>query len=724
MIFLNRLIAASRLIALYLLIAYVLLIGGQYYGLVVFQINVLSTILLIVIAICWIGWRVKRRSGFAQTPLDLPLFISLGAGAVSVIISLDPSRSAGALFLGTVWACVYWITSDGLSEGWSRRTLARAVYLSGAVIAAVAFIQVIFFWSDWLSLGLVPQVSFRVAAPNPTAAFLNFIWTLWLAELIEAKRGWARAVLIIALILTGIVLLYTSSRGGWIGAGVGGLILLFVYRRVLWQQAQALWSHRLMRVIAGVSAMAILLIAAALMTRQVQHPTHASFFDARSEFWPVAWESFLRSPLTGTGLFTYGSSYLPTLSVPPRGMFNQAHGLVFNLLAETGLLGIGAAIFALIVFAKNVWRVVNPPHDHWRVAALASLGAALAHSMFETTYVNPPVMALAAIATAMVMPTTSRGWRNGAMMITVVVCAVWGVWAYEPLHRGIELGNEGKWKESSQVLDEALKRDPFSTWAKLQAGYAAQRTNNYSRAIDLYSDALKREPGYALNWANLAAAQWAKGNRDGARATLTRARTLAPDATLFRVVESNWAGTPPPLIKRDEVDERIALVLTGKLQADELTKDRERLAASFESRLITSAEVIQLAEIEIAQKNLLRAEYLLQYAVAMRGGDSIALEFAYGDLDAARGDVRQAIEHYARAWELYYQPLLFGEGTAYGWLFFVREGFRENIAPELNVAPLPTHIVIRAQTLAAWYRSVGEDDHAKNIEEQIRGMSQ
>lgn len=722
MIFLNRLIAASRVVALYLLVAYLLLIGGQYYGLVVFQINVLSTILLIVIAIGWIGWRLKRKRGFAQTPLDLPIFIGLGAAAASALFSLDPSRSAGALFLGMVWAGVYWMAADGLSEGWSRRTLGRAVYLSGAVIAAVAFIQVVLFWRDWLSLGLLPQVSFRVAAPNPTAAFLNFIWTLWLAELIEAKKRWLRAMMIIALAISGVVMFYTSSRGGWIGTGVAILILLLAYRQTWWQVARRLYAHKVTRVFIVVGAVVAIPIAAWLMIQQVNHPTHGSFFESRSEFWPVAWESFLRSPLTGTGLFTYGSSYLPTLSVPPRGMFNQAHGLVFNLLAETGLLGIGAAIFAFIVFIKNVGQVVNLSYteSHWRVAALASLGAALAHSMFETIYVNPPVMALAAIATATLLPTISRSWRNGVMLIAVVVCAVWGVWAYEPLHRGIEVGNEGKWKESSQVLDEALKRDPFSTWAKLQAGYAAQRTNNYARAIQLYQESLKREPGYALNWANLAAAQWANGNRDEAKLTLARARVLAPDVTLFQVAESKWTGTPTPLIKLDEVEERIALVLTGKLPVDELTKDRERLAARFQNGEALSSEVIQLAEIEIARKNFSRAEYLLHYAVAMRGGDSIALEFAYGDLDAARGDVRLATEHYARAWELYYQPLLFGEGTAYGWLFFVRESFRENISPELNVAPMPNHIVARAELLAAWYRSVGEDDRAKKIESLIR----
>ena len=171
-------------------------------------------------------------------------------------------------------------------------------------------------------------------------------------------------------------------------------------------------------------------------------------------------------------------------------------------------------------------------------------------------------------------------------------------------------------------------------------------------------------------------------------------------------------GEPPPLIKQDEVEERIALVITGKLPADELTKDRERLTASFEVEEIVFSQVIQLAEIEIAQKNLLRADYLLKYATAMRGDSPITLEFAYGDLDAARGDLRSAALHYARAWELYSLQ----DDTGYGWLIFMREGFRENIAPELAVMPLPRYMIIRLQTLSMWYRTLGEEELANRFE--------
>ena len=619
------------------------------------------------------------------------------------------------MFLGMVWAGVYWITADGLSEGLSRRALGRAIYLSGAVIAVVAFVQVILFWRDWLTLGLLPQASFRVAAPNPTAAFLNFIWTLWLAELIESKRWWQRIILIAMLILSGIVMLYTSSRGGWLGMASGAFVFVLIYRHSLFNLARAIYSRPILRIVIALSAVVAVVVVSAIAMRQWSHATHApTIASSREEFWPPAWEAFLRSPISGTGLFTYSSTYLASLSVPPRGIFNQAHGLVFNLLSETGLIGLGAAIFALIVFVKNVGQVANLPdtESHWRAAALASLGGTFAHSFVETTYVNPPVMALIAIACAMVMPISSRGWRNGIILIGFCVCALWGVWAYQPLHEGVELGNEGRWKEAAALLDEAIKRDPFSTWTKLQSGYASHRSGSYTRAIDLYRQALKREPSYSMNWANLAAAQWANGDREGAKLTLARARSLAPDSIHFQTVESKWTGAPPPLIKQDEVEERIALVITGKLLVDELTKDRERLAASFESREIVFSQVIQLAEIEIAQKNLPRANYLLKYATAMRGDSPITLEFAYGDLDAARGDLRSAALHYARAWELYSLQ----DDTGYGWLIFMREGFRENIAPELAVMPLPRYMIIRLQTLSMWYRTLGEEELANRFE--------
>ncbi len=692
-------------VGLLLAVAYLLLIGGQYYGLVVFEINVLSLTLFIGSVILWFAWRA--RSGLTRTPLDVVIWIALALGAFNVSLSLDPSRSAGALWLGMVWACIYWAAADLLNDAVSHARLGRAIYVAGSVIVFIAFAQVILFWRDWLALGLLPSTSFRVAASNPTAMITNFVWTLWIAEVITTKRWWAKVFWGAGVIVAGVVLLYTSSRGGWLGATGAFLILSALYRRE-W----IAWSKRLYtRIFWRVTISFAVVIGAAttvyVAIKQFEHRTHAPTIAlARVEFWPVAEQMFWRSPFIGQGLFTYSSFYLPSLSVPPRGVFNQAHGLIHNLLAETGVLGTSVFLTGFIIFFRSV-PIFKFEHeaDHWRIAAFASLGGTLIHSVFETPYVNPPIMALSALACAMLMPMNGRGWRNALLVIGVAAIGVWGVWAYQPLHEGITLGNDGKWREATQKFDEALKRDPFSTWAKLQAGYSFHRAGDPRRAIDLYSDALKHEPGYSINWANMAAAYWALGDKESAMKMLNESLTRAPNSALLYATQAAWSGKP---VTQDStsLDMRITDVMGGRTTADILLKDRESLTVKLASGSIESFEVIQLAEIEIAYGNLGRADYLLRYAEAMRGDDGAALDLAWGDLLAARGDLKEAAKRYAHAL-LETRPDEYGNGTEYGWLIFARESLRPNIALELAVPPSLEYRA-RLKILTDWYVVLGD----------------
>jgi len=190
--------AAAR-VGLVLAVAYLLWGGGAYYGLVSFSLNVLSVGLMAVGLTAWFAWRIRRGRGFARTPLDGAILLGLGAAAVSAVFSLDPGRSAAGVWLGAVWAGVYWVTVDGIAEGLSRRLMGRAIYLSTLVVVCLALGQVIAFWRDWLALGLLPQVSFRVSAPNPTATGLNFLWPLLLAEMVETRRLWLKSLMGLAL---------------------------------------------------------------------------------------------------------------------------------------------------------------------------------------------------------------------------------------------------------------------------------------------------------------------------------------------------------------------------------------------------------------------------------------------------------------------------------------------------------------------------------------------
>lgn len=703
-------------VVLVLLLTYVLLIGGQYYGLVLFPLNILSVTLLILVGGLWVGWRLSQRRAFVRTAMDGVILVGLCAAAISAAFSMDAGRSAGAAWLGAVWACGYWMTADALDRGLSRRTLGRAIYIVGLTVIGAALWQVSAFWRDWLALGLLPQVPFRVIASNPTSAFLNFVWPLFMAEFLEAQARWIRVTMVAALVAAGVVMLYTASRGGWLGMVVGGAAFIAMRWRSVGSVARRFFSNPLWRAMILIGSLALAVAVGMGGVRQLQHSSHSPTLSAaRGAFWATAWNEFLQSPFVGRGLFTYASLYMLAQSVPPEPIYNQAHSLIFNLLAETGLVGLAAFGAGLIALARVLQR-----RDSWQVGAVAGLSAALAHGMFETPYVNPPVMALTALTAAMVIPVTGRGWRHGLFLIFVAALGVWGVWAYVPLHRGIELGNKNDWPAAQRELELAVQRDPLSTWAKLQAAYAAHRVGDVERAMVLYQSALTHEPGYALNWLNLAAAQWTAGDRSAALEALAHARSLAPEMEPVAIAERAWQGRTESSTMTEDIrlDLQIAQVMGGRLEVSFLEAERERLLAEFNTNRITAARVVQMAEIELARGDQTRAEYLLRYAEAMREAGAPELLFARGDLMAARGELGLATECYERAWHLRYQPRVYGDGPNYGWLLFLRESLEENMPPELKLPPSPA-LIERWRTLAAWYRASGRSEAAQGLEAQI-----
>jgi len=715
--------AAAR-VGFGLAICYLLWLGSAYFGLVLFPLNVLSLGLMLVGLGAWFAWRVKRGRGFAQTPLDGALLLGLGAAALSAVFSIDPGRSAGMTWLGAVWVGVYWVIADALAEGLPRPLLARAIYLAGWLVILIGIVQVFNFWRGWLALGLLPPVSYRVAAPNPTANGLNFIWPLLLAEIFETDKRWLKFVMGVMLFSVAVTILYTSSRGGWLGMGVGIVIFALLKGETLRRLARRVWVNPLVRVALSLVALGLAFGVIALAVRQMRHATHgATLEQARGAYWDTAWQTFLRQPLTGQGLFTYGSAFLPVWPVPPTGLYNQAHGVIHNLLAETGLIGFAAAVFLLITFL----RALKWPQDAWQVAALAALGTALGHSLFETPYVSPSTLVLAALMAALLMPATKRGWRNGVLLIPVAVIGVWAVWAYAPLHRGIELGNNGDWPAAQPQLAEAVRRDPLSTFAKFQAAYAAQRVGDSQRAVELYRAALPHEPGYSINWANFAAAQWANGDHAGALASLAQAHVLAPPAEVYRYTESLWRNQPaaPAVLSADELlDVRIAQAIGGRLAPAELQADGERLRAVFTRGAATSAQVLQLAEIELLQGNTDRAQYLSHYARATQDFDSAAMRLMSGDLAAAAGDTETAARWYAEAWAAYPPPDYYGPGFDYAWLLFVRESLQASLAPGLTWPPYPRALVERWRTLVEWQKQLGQTEAARAVEASLAARSE
>ncbi|WP_312854398.1 PglL family O-oligosaccharyltransferase [Paludibacterium denitrificans] len=113
----------------------------------------------------------------------------------------------------------------------------------------------------------------------------------------------------------------------------------------------------------------------------------AGFGARRRIEWTKAWEVFKANPWFGVGLGGFGSqsvwmeAYLGLPKVPESWLFTQSHNLIFQLLAETGLVGTSVVVIGLIACTGPYFRKSEQTVDNLLLVSIAMM--ILGHSMFE-----------------------------------------------------------------------------------------------------------------------------------------------------------------------------------------------------------------------------------------------------------------------------------------------------------------------------------------------------
>nr|WP_294867914.1 O-antigen ligase family protein [uncultured Pseudogulbenkiania sp.] len=122
----------------------------------------------------------------------------------------------------------------------------------------------------------------------------------------------------------------------------------------------------------------------------------AGFGARRRVEWAKAWQVFLTHPLFGTGWdgFAYQSVRLEAFGGYPKFsesvLFNHSHNLFSQLLAETGMVGTGIVIAALLWCLLPYFRKNQTTAENLLLISLAMV--TLGHSMFEYPLWNLPFL--------------------------------------------------------------------------------------------------------------------------------------------------------------------------------------------------------------------------------------------------------------------------------------------------------------------------------------------
>ncbi|HNT23474.1 MAG TPA: O-antigen ligase family protein [Anaerolineales bacterium] len=194
-------------------------------------------------------------------------------------------------------------------------------------------------------------------------AALAFAQALWNVDL---RLRWRFALAALALAgFTGMFLRAREWASGWFPMLVALAVLLW------------LRSWRLGLLFTLLGSVALLLFFPGLLD-SVWSAGQQYSFETRFATWPVMWELFKLSPVLGLGPSNYYhyTSYFPLLGYYIK--FNS-HNQYWDILAQTGLLGMGAFLWLVLACLRSAWRLrVRLPQGFGRAYAYAALAGLLA----------------------------------------------------------------------------------------------------------------------------------------------------------------------------------------------------------------------------------------------------------------------------------------------------------------------------------------------------------
>lgn len=550
--------------ALILGFSYFILAGGTLNGVMRFRLRLISQGLLTLVFVAWLLARAQKGEKLARASFDTAVLAFLGIQILAALLSTDPRRSLAFCGQWIAYALWFYLLRDLLRHGWPAELVVKSLLIVSGILVGLGLAGVGAQWIKWASTGdyalPLPLLQRRfyslLGDPNMTADLLNLLWPLALARLASTRARSAKGLLSLWLAAVLFTQLLTQSQGGLAGlvaSTLATLLLLLLAARPPWFVRGRTWfrRHRLAWWGLGLSAaglaggfMGILLVGGDLAA-------------SRGELWTAAWQTFLRSPLWGSGPFTFGTQYLLHASVPPRPAYPHAHNYWLNTAAETGLLGLTASIWvavALGVALLRRWRGASLPHRILMAGAVGSLTGFATHSLADNHIVLPGigliVIAVLALALSGDETPTARvqiryrlsvAWLGPPALILALGSFLSGraYWHYE---QGRQLAESDLWADAVPSLERATRLDPYLAFYRFQSGFAhsvlaaeTPESDHLTAAIEAYERGIALEPNYSLNHANLGSLYGAAGRLEEAIAELERAVQLAPAANLYHL---------------------------------------------------------------------------------------------------------------------------------------------------------------------------------------------
>ena len=371
-------------------------------------------------------WRQPQIPRIVQLPAALIVLVLLQS-AMGLIVYFD---QALLYILYLLFALLLMLLGAHLKDslGLERFAVILAVFLlAGAELNAAIGVLQHFHWRTPLDTVIVrayATVYGNLAQANHFADYIC-LGLISLGLLFELRRIHLAVVLLLVLPLL-FVMTLSASRSSWLYLAVMGLLA--------WRSGAGMLLRYCLSLLAGFILMhgIVGLLPGSLTTWQ-RFAGQDESGGIRLYLWHEAWLIFKQSPWLGAGFGQFAWQHFLLGPVLHRtnitGLYNNAHNLIFQLAAETGIAGLTVLFSALFAWFNGLRRVAMSAAHWWAYAVLAVL---CVHSLLEYPLWYSYFLAIAAVLLGALDETRYR--LRGAWLMAAILLA--GLFALYQLRIG------------------------------------------------------------------------------------------------------------------------------------------------------------------------------------------------------------------------------------------------------------------------------------------------
>lgn len=349
-------------------------------GLIIYSLSAVTStsgisIGIILTLIAWLcRMSLLKRIELQNIPLNLPIFIFLGISILSLLnshlllLSFDRLRSIIEKIL------LYYLVINGIKNERQIKWLIALLLITTALLASYELGILIF--------SHAPERFLELSTDRALGACLGMVIPIGVSWLLVSSSWRYRIGLGCCLILMIICLIFTSTRGAWLG-----ILAALTFIGLVKERGIFIWVISL-------------IIIFFLRGPKYEIERAANIFNPdanikRIYLWQSALSLMKEHPFLGNspgGFQLLHKKYLPNDKIGKEINhygYAHAHNIYLHTAAETGLTGLLILIWLLVSALRSIWRISKRINHTWSqaltIGILASLIDFIVHGLVDYT---------------------------------------------------------------------------------------------------------------------------------------------------------------------------------------------------------------------------------------------------------------------------------------------------------------------------------------------------